>query len=138
LIEGDKMIKKFSVLVVAAIALQGCASIVSGTTQPLSVETRGADGVAVAGASCKLSNDKGKWFVNTPGSVSVSRSFNDMIVDCSKEKYAPGVSVVKSTTKAMAAGNILFGGVIGVGVDIASGAAYDYPNTIAVEMAAAP
>ncbi len=132
------MVKKFSVLVFAAVALQGCASIVSGTTQPLSVETRGADGVNIAAASCKLSNDKGKWFVNTPGSVSVSRSFNDMIVDCSKEKFGPGVAVVKSSTKAMAAGNILFGGLIGVGVDMASGAAYDYPNIITVEMSAAP
>ncbi len=132
------MVCKFSILVAAAVALQGCASIVSGTTQPVTVEARGADGVGVAGAACKLSNDKGKWFVNTPGSVSVSRSFNDMIVDCSKEKYAPGTSVVKSSTKAMAAGNILFGGVFGVGVDMASGAAYDYPNSIVVEMTAAP
>ena len=61
-----------------------------------------------------------------------------MIVDCSKDKYAPATSVVKSSTKAMAAGNILFGGVIGVGVDMASGAAYDYPNSIVVELTAAP
>jgi len=30
----------------------------------------------------------------------------------------------------MAAGNIVFGGLIGVGVDIATGAAYDYPALI--------
>jgi hypothetical protein len=32
----------------------------------------------------------------------------------------------------MAFGNILFGGVIGVGVDVATGAAYDYPALITV------
>jgi phosphoketolase len=31
-------------------------------------------------------------------------------------------------------GNILFGGPIGAGVDMASGAAYDYPNLITVMM----
>ena len=34
----------------------------------------------------------------------------------------------------MAFGNILFGGVIGAGVDIATGAAYDYPELIVVEV----
>lgn len=32
----------------------------------------------------------------------------------------------------MAFGNLLFGGVIGAGVDIGTGAAYDYPNLISV------
>ncbi len=34
----------------------------------------------------------------------------------------------------MAFGNFLFGGVIGVGVDTVSGAAYDYPNVVTVRM----
>jgi phosphoketolase len=41
---------------------------------------------------------------------------------------------VNSSTKGMAFGNILFGGPIGAGVDMASGAAYDYPNLITVMM----
>src|SRR6478609_7378453 len=34
----------------------------------------------------------------------------------------------------MAFGNILFGGVIGVGVDVATGAAYDYPDVISIPL----
>ena len=34
----------------------------------------------------------------------------------------------------MTAGNVLFGGLIGVGVDAADGAAYDYPSDIKVAM----
>jgi hypothetical protein len=34
----------------------------------------------------------------------------------------------------MAFGNILFGGVIGAGVDVYNGAAYDYPNLLNIEM----
>jgi len=34
----------------------------------------------------------------------------------------------------MAFGNIIFGGVIGAGVDISTGAAYDYPSLITVMM----
>jgi phosphoketolase len=51
-------------------------------------------------------------------------------VSCSKEGFGTESIVVKSATKGMAAGNIIFGGVIGGGVDVATGAAYDYPNLI--------
>ena len=46
----------------------------------------------------------------------------------------PGMSMVKSFTKGMAFGNILFGGIIGAGVDISTGAAFDYPSLISVQM----
>lgn len=38
----------------------------------------------------------------------------------------------------MAFGNILFGGVIGAGVDMSSGAAYDYPATLSIPMSCSP
>jgi len=112
----------------------GCASIVSGHNQSVSVETRSKEGQAVASANCKLTNNKGTWFVTSPGSVVVSRSFEDLLINCEKENQAPGVASVKSSTKAMAFGNIIFGGVIGAGVDVATGAAYDYPTMITVLM----
>jgi hypothetical protein len=121
-------------LLSAATMATGCASIVSGTSQSVSVETRAADGAQVAGANCKLNNNKGTWFVTSPGSTSVSRSFEALNVQCDKEGLAPGLATVKSSTKAMAFGNLLFGGPIGAGVDMASGAAYDYPNLIPVTM----
>lgn len=111
--------------------LSGCASIVSGTNQVVSVETR-QQSAQVSGATCQLVNDKGTYYVTTPGTVTVRRSLQDMSVKCEKENSASGVAAVKSSTKAMAFGNLLFGGVIGAGVDIASGAAYDYPSVIEV------
>lgn len=111
----------------------GCASIVSGTNQSLSVETR-IKGVPVPNSSCKLSNDKGVWFVTTPGSVTVHRSYNDLSIRCEKEGINPGLLAAKSSTKGMAFGNILFGGLIGTGIDISTGAAYDYPTLLSIEM----
>jgi len=34
----------------------------------------------------------------------------------------------------MAFGNIIAGGIIGAGIDMSTGAAYDYPSLITVEM----
>jgi hypothetical protein len=111
----------------------GCASIVHGTNQSLSVETRNkAD--QVVGADCKLSNDKGTWHVTSPGSATIHRSFEDLAVRCEKEGMDPGLASVRSSTKGTAFGNILLGGVIGAGIDMANGSAYDYPSAITVEM----
>lgn len=121
------------VLAVGALQFAGCASIVNGQNQSVSVETRTESG-PVAGANCKLTNNKGTWFVTTPGSTTVQRSFEDLAVRCDKEAHEPGLTSVKSTTKAMAFGNIIFGGIIGAGVDMSTGAAYDYPSLISVTM----
>lgn len=123
-----------SVITVAvAAALPGCASIVDGKNQVVSVETR-RDAAIIGGASCKLTNDKGTWYLTAPGTTTVQRSGQDMNIQCDKSGVASGTATVKSSTKGMAFGNILFGGIIGAGVDMASGAAYDYPSPITVEM----
>ena len=115
------------------LSLTGCASIVNGTNQVVSVQTSSPAGT-VTGATCKLQNDKGVYYVTTPGTVTVHRAFGDMNVACEKAGYLPALASFKSSTKAMMAGNILFGGIIGAGVDAASGAAYDYPNLLNIMM----
>jgi uncharacterized membrane protein len=58
----------------ASVGLTGCASIVGGTNQIVSVEARQLDRVRmVRGAACELSNDKGVYYVTTPGTVTVMR-----------------------------------------------------------------
>ena len=124
------MLKKIMFILSIGFALTGCASIVTGTNQSVSVKTG-----QVSGATCSLENNKGKWYVNrTPGTVIVNRSFNDLSIDCTKKGYQPVHKNVGSNTKAMAFGNVLFGGVIGAGVDMADGAAYDYPTDIEIPM----
>lgn len=119
-------------LCIAAL-LPGCASVVGGLNQKIAVETT-AKGAAVEGAECTLANSKGTWSVTTPGSVSVHRAYGDLAVTCKHEKWPEGTATVKSLTKALAYGNVIVGGAIGVGVDVATGAAYDYPQRLMIEM----
>lgn len=120
--------------VIAAVgSLTGCASIVNGSSQVLSVETH-HKGEAVVGASCRLVNPKGTFFVTTPGTVTVHRAYDDLNIKCEKDGLFPGIASVKSGTKAMAFGNIIFGGVIGAAVDVGTGAAYDYPTLLRINM----
>lgn len=88
----------------------------------------------MSGAACELTNNKGKWFVNTPGSVTIGRSNDDLQVLCNKDKHDPGRASVVSATKGAMFGNIIFGGGIGAIVDHNSGAAYEYPGFFQVKM----
>jgi len=108
--------------------VSGCASIVTGQNQTISVET-----VGVNDAKCSLANDEGTWFTTTPGSVTVKRSYSNLNVTCKKDQLT-GCTSVKSSTKGMAFGNILAGGIIGAAVDCGTGSAYDYPTVIKVDM----
>lgn len=118
--------KKY-LLLLSLVAITNCASITTGQNQSVSVNT-----APHTGANCTLTNDKGKWHIPvTPGSVVVQRSFSDLNVSCTKNHLA-GMNTVKSKTKAMAFGNVLFGGVIGAAVDTGTGSAFDYPTSIDV------
>ena len=96
---------RITLAVVAACLSTGCASIVSGQNQSLSVTAKN-NGADVVGAKCQLSNDKGTWFTTTPGSIMVRRSYNDLAISCTADGAAPGVLTVKSSTKGMAFGNM--------------------------------
>src|SRR5258708_3685243 len=56
---------------------------------------------SVAQAACTLVNNKGTWYLTSPGTVAVHRSYQDLNVTCKKEGVDLGVVAVKSSTKAM-------------------------------------
>ena len=120
--------ESLAILVIVG-ALGGCSTIVNGSSQQISVQTPNADG-----AACELKSPDGQYFVTTPGSVTVSKSKHNLAVKRTKDGFSDGITTISSTFEGMTFGNILFGGVIGVGVDAASGAMNQYPNSVQVQM----
>jgi hypothetical protein len=66
--------------------------------------------------------------------VQIQRSNDDLQVTCNKPGLETGRASVVSIMRPGMVGNFFFGGIIGVAIDHASGAAYDYPNMIQVMM----
>jgi hypothetical protein len=129
---------KTVIVATLVVALTGCASITGSKLQPISVQTV-QDGKEVSGVGCILTNDAGKWFVSTPGSVTVQKSTGDMVVDCTKDDLK-GREVLVSKSNGAVWGNIIAGGGIGYIIDRNTGAGFDYPNIVTVvlnKMAAA-
>ncbi len=108
----------------------GCSSVTKGTTQEIFVETQD-----VEDAKCTLASDKGAWTVeSTPGYVNVARGGGGIKIECTKENYHKAEELVAENFEEMVLGNILIGGLIGIAVDAASGAAFKYPESISIVM----
>jgi hypothetical protein len=125
------MIKQLS-CAIAALALTGCASITGKQMQQVTVTTT-QDSKEVAGIGCTLSNDVGTWFVTTPGTATVHKSTDAMIIDCKRDTLV-GNSRVESSANTNVWGNVLLGGIVGYVVDRQTGAGFDYPGSAAVSM----
>lgn len=102
--------------------LPGCATITKGTTQAVAIDTPGA-----AGATCTLASPGiGSKSVVTPASLVLDKSQQNITVTCRKKCYQDAVGIIPSYTETMTAGNVLVGGVVGLGVDAATGAMNKY------------
>ncbi len=123
------MIRSTACVLAFSLALAGCASVTSGTTQQVKV-TPVCEGRIVA-ASCELSNDKGRWNVAAPASTTIGKSYGDLAVTCRRGNSAGAASFVSKSNNNIA-GNILLGGVIGAALDSASGAGFNYPEELPV------
>ncbi|MBS0470506.1 MAG: translation initiation factor 2 [Proteobacteria bacterium] len=116
-------------LAASVIALSGCASIIKGSTQSIAITT-----TPVSGANCNLTSKEGNWPVVTPGVVKVDKTKEDITIRCTKDGYKDAMSTIPSDFQGWTLGNLLLGGIIGVGVDAATGAMNEYPHSFNVPM----
>lgn len=111
-----------SAVLMGSALMAGCATITRGTTQVVAVDTPG-----VAGANCTLASSSfGSREVVTPATVTLDKGQSNVQVTCRKQCYQDAAGLIPSYTDSMTAGNILVGGVVGLGVDAATGAMNKY------------
>jgi uncharacterized protein YceK len=116
--------------IIVASILSGCATITKGTTQSLAINTPGAPG-----AQCTLTSSAiGSRSVVTPATIVLDKSKDAIAVRCQKECYQDGSAIIASNTETMTAGNVVAGGVIGLGIDAATGAMNKYNDQTDVAM----
>lgn len=115
-------------------ALQGCATLTEPTTQTVYVQA--VEGHRpLANVGCLLANDTGRWYVNAPGRVKVTRSARPLSVDCRRDGAAAGYEAIASRPGASALwGNLVVTAGLGYIVDRNTGAGFSYPDTLTIVM----
>jgi hypothetical protein len=124
------MFPKLLLISLAAILSTGCASITTGTSHDIKIDTYTVAGEEVAGAQCSLQNDRGSFQVTSPGNVLVRKSSGDMTINCVAPDQISARGVLTSRASVAMAGNILFGGGVGAIIDHSTGSAYNYPSWV--------
>ena len=118
-----------SVLLITAFVATGCATITRGTTQAVTFNSD------PSGATVSMSNGER---CETPCTKKFKRKFPIAVEFCKAGFKAVNTDVKSQVSGAGAAGmagNVLVGGLIGVGVDATSGATKELvPNPLAVTL----
>lgn len=122
---------RIAAALVAALSTCGCASVTRGTTEDVTIKSLPEDAV--------IRTSMGHQCPRSPCTVNVSRK-TALVAYADREGYKPGSLEIKTQVggggAAGFAGNIIIGGVIGMGVDAISGATLDHwpnPATIVLE-----
>lgn len=118
---------------VLAIALSGCATIIKGTNQDISIQSNPSK----ASVTIKTSGGIEVFSGTTPASAKLSKK-KEYVVTVKMDGYKESTVMVNQSFEAWTIGNILCGGVIGLIIDAVDGAMWKLePDQIMVTMATA-
>ena len=116
---------QFAALFIGFFALSGCATILSGSDQPVTIQS------SPEGADILMN---GIVMGTTPFTMNVTRDSNTML-SIKKEGYKTETQLMNTKLNPMFWGNILFGGLLGSTTDTVSGASREYaPGVIFVKL----
>lgn len=115
---------KLIFVVCVIVSLSACASILTGTSQDITVATPDCEN-----SRCTLSNSEGKWHIEeVPGTATVAKDSTTLVIECGikNSDAETSISTVKPGYEGLVWGNILIGGLIGLFIDMGTGAINDY------------
>lgn len=108
-----KIIK--TVILISLLGLGGCATIMTGTSQPFTVNSN------IHKAKVYID---GKYAGETPLALEKLSTKKNHTIRIEADGYMPVTEVVKKEASGWVWGNIFLGGLIGLGVDMATGGLY--------------
>jgi ABC-type Fe3+-hydroxamate transport system substrate-binding protein len=132
----SKLFKGLIIISLFSLFISGCATIVSGTTQPIHLQAIDSKTHAlIPGAMCTLTDKEGRTYVfnSNPGMVIVTKGQGALIAHCQKPGYVQSQVGVGQSFNAWTVANVILFWP-GIFVDALSGAIQKYPSHITVLM----
>ena len=119
-----------NLLVLTALLVPACASIVEGSSQEVSIRTEPNQP-----SSCVIKGSSGETKVEAPAKITISKSYYPKEITCTPNSGGDsGTAQVLSDVAPWGYGGAVLGTAIGAGVDTYTGAAFQYPNEIVVKL----
>lgn len=126
-----RAILKNILLLLSTLLVLGCASVVSGDGQYVTVN------VTCKGQKypsyCVASNAKGAWNFYTPEMKYILRDSTPLRVTCRSPSIGNYGVLQPASINITVAGNIIAGGLVGTAVDASRGSIWSYPQEISLE-----
>ena len=127
-------------IILSCILFTGCATMFSGTTQPVQLNAT-MDGQQVTDSYCTVQNGRGSWNVMAPDNVMVKRDGNPLSISCAnRDKTLVGTTSVEPYYNTTNLWNIpltlawIIPGAVGWVWDGVDGTTNEYPHTVNVKM----
>ncbi len=120
------------VLLVAASALVGCASVFNDAQQTVIVRTDCPR--VVLNRACWATIGTQRFSFETPARLTLPRSIEPMLVSCEGGLMAGAGADVSAGLSAVVFGNAIAGGAIGVIIDLQNQRAFSYPSVTNIVM----
>lgn len=106
------------------LAMNGCATIVSDGETSVQFNT------VPSSAQCTLKGKNYEQIITTPANLVLPAKASPIVVRCEKDGYSPASETIESTMNGAIIGNLIFGGIIGIGIDLITKSGYDYQETL--------
>ncbi len=131
-----KILKGIVAITIFSCLITGCATVVSGTTQPIHLQAIDSKThEIIPGAMCTLTDSNGRTYVynSNPGMVIVNKGQGALTAKCNRSGYRQKEVGVGQSFNAWTIANVILFWP-GVFVDALSGAMQKYPSHITVLM----
>lgn len=117
-------------LLLLSVLLPACSTIIEGRSQQIMINTTPPE------ASCTLIREGFPigTVTPTPGSIYVEKTKHDIMIECEKTGYEKATFLNHSGTAGATWGNIVAGGLVGWGVDSATGSDNKYTSPVNITL----
>lgn len=118
----------FACLLLGMAELTGCATIMSDNKSAVQIDTN------PTGTICEVKGENFTQTVTIPSNITIPAKASPVTITCSKEDYFPVSKTIETSMNGMIFGNIIFGGIPGVIIDLVTQSGFMYQDNVALHL----
>ncbi len=118
----------YAFLLMGLIKLTGCATIMSDNKSAVQINTNPTETI------CEVKGENFTQTLNIPANVTIPAKASPVTITCTKEDYFPASETIETSINGMIFGNIIFGGIPGIIIDLATKSGFDYQDNVALHL----